>query len=127
MEETPKGMLWRFSSDESKTHKPRTIYVAPEIAALVRPLMTRYAHGPLFRNQRGEPWTIDALRRAFLRLKNRLAKKKVRLDDDACMYTCRHTFAKRHVGWLLDREAMHHRAIGRAHGKHPPGLLGALR
>jgi hypothetical protein len=35
VEETPKGMLWRFSSDESKTHKPRTIYVAPEIAELV--------------------------------------------------------------------------------------------
>ena len=84
--------------DESKTHKPRTIYVAPEIAELVRPLMKRYPHGPLFRNQHGKPWTIDALRRAFLRLKTRLAKKKIKLDDDACMYTCRHTFAKRTLG-----------------------------
>ena len=98
VEETPKGMLWRFSSDESKTHKPRTIYVAPEIAELVRPLMKRYPHGPLFRNQHGKPWTINALRRAFLRLKDRLAKKKIKLDDDACMYTCRHTFAKRTLG-----------------------------
>jgi integrase len=98
VEETPKGMLWRFSSDESKTHKPRTIYVAPEIADLVRPLMARYQKTPLFRNQHGEPWTINALRRAFLRLKDRLVKKKIKLDDDACMYTCRHTFAKRTLG-----------------------------
>lgn len=98
VEETRKGMLWRFSADESKSHKLRTIYVAPEVAEMVRPLMKRYPHGPLFRNQRGEPWTIDAMRRAFLRLKTRLAKKKICLDDDACMYSCRHTFAKRTLG-----------------------------
>ena len=98
VEETAKGMLWRFSADESKTHKPRTIYVAPEIAELVRPLMKRYQHGPLFRNQHGKPWTIGALRQSFRRLKIRLAKGKIRLDDNACMYTCRHTFAKRTLG-----------------------------
>jgi len=127
VEETPKGMLWRFSSDESKTHKPRTIYVAPEIADIVRPLMKRYQKTPLFRNQHGDPWTINALRRAFLRLKDRLAKKKIRLDDDACMYTCRHTFAKRTLGGYWKRQALHNRAVGRPDGKHQAGLLGTLR
>jgi integrase len=98
VEETPKGMLWRFSPKESKNHKPRTIYVAPEIAEIVRPLMKRYPNGPLFRNRRGDPWTIDAMRRAFLRLRDRLAEKKIKLDEDACLYTCRHTFAKRTLG-----------------------------
>ena len=98
VEETSKGMLWRFSPEESKNHKPRTIYVAPEIAEMVRPLMQRYPHGPLFRNRLGKPWTNDALRRAFLRLRHRLAGKGIALDKDACLYTCRHTFAKRTLG-----------------------------
>jgi integrase len=98
VEETPKGMLWRFSPDESKNHKPRTIYVAHDIAEIVRPLLNRYPTGPLFRNRRGQPWTNDAMRRAFLRLRDRLAEKKIKLDDDACLYTCRHTFAKRTLG-----------------------------
>lgn len=34
VEETPKGMLWRFSVDESKTHKPRTIYVFPRLSPI---------------------------------------------------------------------------------------------
>jgi len=98
VEETPKGMLWRFSPEESKNHKPRTIYVAPEIAEIVRPLMKRYPTGPLFRNRWGNPWTTDAMRRAFLRLEDRLVEKKIILDEDACLYTCRHTFAKRTLG-----------------------------
>ena len=98
VEETERGMLWRFSPDESKNHKPRVIYVPPEIAEIIRPLMKRYPTGYLLRNRYGNPWKIDALRRAFLRIKGRLAKKGVKLDPDACLYSSRHTFAKRTLG-----------------------------
>jgi integrase len=98
VEETAKGMVWKFSPEEAKTHKPRTIFVANEIAEIVRPLMKKYPSGPLFRNARGKPWTIDALRRAFFRLKDRLVAHGITLDNDGCMYTCRHTFAKRTLG-----------------------------
>jgi integrase len=98
VEETPRGMAWKFMPGEGKNHQPRTIYVAPEIAEMVRPRIQRYPDGPLFRNRFGRPWTTDALRRAFLRLKGRLAEEGVKLDDDASFYTCRHTFAKPTVG-----------------------------
>jgi integrase len=97
--ETDKGQVWQFSECESKNHKPRTIYVAPEIADIVRLQIARYPSGqPLFRNSRGKPWTARGLRCAFLRLRRRLAKNQVKMDSDACMYACRHTFAKRTLG-----------------------------
>jgi integrase len=98
VESTPRGMVWKFSADESKTHKPRVIYVPAEIAEIVRPLMKRHLNGALFRNRKGQPWTIENLRSAFGRLKRKLAKKGIQLDDDACLYSCRHTFAKRTLG-----------------------------
>ena len=98
VEETPQGMRWRFSADEAKTHKPRTIYIAPEVAQIVRPLVKQYPTGPLFHNSRGEPWTGRALRAAFIRLKKRLAQKEIKLDKADCMYSTRHTFAKRTLG-----------------------------
>ena len=101
VEETDRGMIWRFSPDEAKTGKLRTIYVAPEIAEIVRPLVRRYPQGPLFRNSRGKPWTIRALRCAFLRLRQRLDKSAnaaERLPAGASLYGCRHTFAKRTLG-----------------------------
>jgi hypothetical protein len=47
------------------------------------------------RNTRGTPWTGERLTEKFPRLKNRLIKKGVKFDDDACIYSCRHTYAKR--------------------------------
>jgi integrase len=100
VEETPKGMIWRFGSDEhktgAKTAKPRLIYVAPEIAEIVRQLVKRHRRGErLFRNCRGKPWNPKALRVSFERLRTKLKNAGTEFDDDACLYTCRHTFAKR--------------------------------
>jgi integrase len=94
----PKCMIWRFAAEEAKTNKPRTIYVPKEIADIVRPLMKRHPTGPLFRNTAGKPWKKDSLRGAFLRLKRKLKEKGIKLDKADCMYTCRHTFAKRMLG-----------------------------
>lgn len=64
VEETPHGMRWKFSADEAKTHKPRIIYVAPEVAEIIRPLVKMYPTRRLFRNSRGNPWTGRGLRAA---------------------------------------------------------------
>jgi hypothetical protein len=48
-------MEWRFSDEESKTGKERTIYVTdPEILKIVREQMRRNPQGPIFRNARGD-------------------------------------------------------------------------
>lgn len=96
---TPKGVEFRFAPTESKTKKlriiriPNTEPVAREVIALVEERMRQT--GPLFRNTFGEPWTARGLRSAFNRLRKKLEKKGVKLDADACLYSCRHTYAKR--------------------------------
>jgi integrase len=98
VEETPAGMVWKFSAEEAKTNKPRTIYISEDIADIVRTLIKRYPTGPLFRTQKGKPWVIRNIRSAFVLLKKKLINKGIKLDKDACLYTCRHTFAKRTLG-----------------------------
>jgi len=66
VEETPRGQRGRFSAGESKGRiKERTIYVPEEIAQIVRQQIKRHRTGPVFRNESGEPWTLDALESAF--------------------------------------------------------------
>lgn len=92
-------MQWRFETHESKTRKVRLIRVTdPEIIGITRTQMRRYPTGPIFRNTVGEPWTPVALKQAFSALRARLKKHGILLDDHACMYSCRHTFAKRTLG-----------------------------
>ena len=91
-------MVWRFTEEEAKTGKVRTIYVPSEIAEIVRPLMARFPTGPLFRNSHWEPWDKRNLHCVFIRLKRRLERKGVKFNPGDCLYSCRHTFAKRMLG-----------------------------
>ena len=96
VEITERGMVWRFSASEAKTRKPRLIYIRdPEIITIVNERMERYPSGTLFRNEIGGAFDQHSLGRGFLRLKHRLADLGVILDPQCCMYSCRHTFAKR--------------------------------
>ena len=91
-------MEWRVTPKRTKTtQKYRTVRVkAPEIIALTRKQMERFPTGPIFRNRNGEPWTQSNLTTAFVRLRRRVEnKEKIQFDADACMYACRHTYAKR--------------------------------
>lgn len=89
-------MEWVFKSDESKTGRLRIIRITdPDIIAAVRRQMERYPQGPLFRNSKGTPWIETNLSQRFRTMKRRLARKGIELDADACMYSCRHTYAKR--------------------------------
>ena len=96
--ETPNGQVWRFSSDESKTRRPRTVYVPGEIAGIVRDLIKRDALGPLFKNAANEPWNLHCLRNNLKRAVKRAAKTGLVFALGSCVYSCRHTFAKRTLG-----------------------------
>ncbi|QDV73192.1 tyrosine-type recombinase/integrase [Botrimarina mediterranea] len=89
-------MEWTFSKDESKTKKLRVLRIRdPEMIQVVEQQMAAHPKGPLFRNTTGKPWTRQSLSGGFRTLKRRLEKQGVEFDRDACMYSCRHTFAKR--------------------------------
>ncbi len=98
VEQTDKGMVWRFSPKESKNKKVRTIYVPKEIAEIVEEQIKLYPSGPLFRNTKGRPWTYDGVRRVFLRLLDRCRKNGIQFDKDISLYAVRHTFAKKTLG-----------------------------
>ena len=89
-------MEWKFKPQEVKTRKTRVVRIAdPEIIEMVRYEIKHHRRGPLFRNTKDKPWTRKSLSLSFRYMKNRLARKKIYLDDDCCMYSTRHTFAKR--------------------------------
>lgn len=90
-------MEWVFLPEESKTGKLRTIRVTDaRILGLVREQVNRHRSGPLFRNSQHAPWTQESLSKRFRAVKRRVeAKQGIIFDDDTCMYSCRHTYAKR--------------------------------
>lgn len=88
---TDRGMEWRFQPSESKTGKLRIIRVTdPNIIELCKA-----GKGVIFRSSDGNPWRRESLTNAFRRVRERLEESKTPLDEDCCMYSCRHTFAKR--------------------------------
>lgn len=91
-------MEWRVTPKKTKTSdKYRLVRITdPEIIEITREQMKENPTGPIFRNAKGEPWKQSNLTTAFVRLRRRVEKKEgIRFDSDACMYTCRHTYAKR--------------------------------
>ena len=97
VEETPNGQVWRFGEEESTTGRPRVVYVPSEIASVVRELMKRYPTGPVFRNGSGQPWS-RGLKDSFRGAAARVRRAGVELAPGSCLYSCRHTFAKRTLG-----------------------------
>lgn len=89
-------MEWEFLPAENKTRIRRIIRITDaEIIAIVRQQVEQFPTGPIFRNNAGTPWTRENLSEKFRGLKNRLIQKGHEFDDDACLYSCRHTYAKR--------------------------------
>lgn len=75
-----------------KTRKPRVIYLTPAMQRLMAFLRKRSASSTVFVNTRGTQWTINAIRLAIGRI-----REKAGLPDDVCAYMCRHTFGTRAV------------------------------
>ncbi|MBS0264883.1 MAG: hypothetical protein JSS02_23305 [Planctomycetes bacterium] len=89
-------MEWKFKPTETKNKRERVVRIVdPAVLAIVRRRLAENPTGPLFRNEKGNPWTAAMLSNNFRRAKARIQKNGVVLDDDACMYSCRHTYAKR--------------------------------
>ena len=96
VEDHGERMTWTFKASESKTRTLRMIRVTdPETIAVVRRQVAKHPTGPIFRCAAGTPWTRENLTEKFRNLKRKLARQGVMLDDDAVMYSCRHTYAKR--------------------------------
>jgi len=101
--ETPQGMYYLLKARTAdgqyghktakKTGKDRRIMLCDEMDTITRRLMLTAPKGssiPLFQTTRGKAWKRCNCVQRFLEL-----KKKLGLPEDRCMYTCRHTFAKR--------------------------------
>jgi integrase len=91
-------MEWRVAPKKTKkSEKYRLVRVTdPEIMKIARQQMEKYPSGPIFRNSMGNPWKADNLTVLFTNCRRRVEKKEgIQFDSDACMNTCRHTYAKR--------------------------------
>jgi integrase len=70
----PAGM-WVFPPRRhktgKKTRKPRVVYLTPPMITLCKRLAAEHPSGPLFLNTRGRPWTANALRCRFRRLREK--------------------------------------------------------
>lgn len=113
-------MEWVFEADESKTKNLRIVFITdPEIVAIVRKQMILFPEGPIFRNTKDDPWTRENLTEKFRRLKNKVAKQGVRFDRDTCMYSCRHTYAKRTLQGYWSGKATNIETLAKLMGNSP--------
>ena len=101
--EIPQGMYYLLKARDAdgksghktgkKTGKDRRIMLCEEMETITRTLMESAPAGSgltLFRSTRGRAWKRCNCVQRFLEL-----KKKLGLAKDKCLYTARHTFAKR--------------------------------
>jgi len=72
---------------ESKTKRVRVIFLTDAAKEICQRLCKKIPKGSIFRNSRGNPWTKDAVKCRFARI-----KKKVDIDG-LCAYGIRHSFA----------------------------------
>lgn len=70
---------------EAKTGEPRVVILTPAMVELTRRLMKEHPEGTLFRNDKGKPWTRNAVRCRFRRV-----RKKLDLGSDVVAYLYRH-------------------------------------
>jgi integrase len=113
---TPDRMEWVFSQEESKTKRLRIIRVADrEIIDLVRNSKT----DPIFTTLQGKPWTRVNLTRRFNELIKKLQGQGVQFDEHVCMYSCRHTYAKRTLQGYWSGKAITIETLARLMGNSP--------
>jgi integrase len=74
---------------------PRVILLSPRVCRLFLRLLakTPNVEGPIFRTKRGKPWSANAVRCRFRRLRKLLGLKRDRNGENVVPYTFRHTGA----------------------------------
>ncbi len=108
--------LWIFPPSEhktgAKTGQPRIVYLNSQALVITKRLMEQHPTGPLCRNAKGQPWTRNAIRLRFRRMRRRL---KDSLPENLCAYLFRHTFAtgalERGVDVITLAELMGHKDV----------------
>jgi len=70
-----------------RTGRPKITYLPQSIVRLMKALIKRYPSGALFRNQKDQPWTSNAIRLRWKRLRDKLD-----LAKGTCSYAYRHTY-----------------------------------
>lgn len=70
-----------------KTKRAKITYLPEPILRLIKVLVQRYPTGPLFRNRYDRPWSGNAIRLRWRRL-----RQKLQLAKGTCSYAYRHTF-----------------------------------
>ena len=81
--------------------------------------MKLHKTGPIFRSKSGKPWTKKNLSQRFRFLKYKLVKMGVEFDSDCCMYSCRHTYAKRTLEGYWTGKATNIETLARLMGNSP--------
>lgn len=113
-------MEWRFKASESKTGKLRIIRITDtDIIRITRVQMEKHRSGPVFRAHAGDPWTKKNLSQRFRFLKYRLQKRGVEFDADCCMYSTRHTYAKRTLEGYWTGKPINIETLARLMGNSP--------
>lgn len=84
------GRVAVFLKSESKKkgrkRRNRVLYIPPPLRSMLNRLCDKHPEGPLFRNQDGNPWTTNAIRSRFRRVRQKLKLKQL------FMYAVRHTW-----------------------------------
>lgn len=85
-----KNGVWVLTKHKTskKTHRPRVIYLTPAMQELTARRIKQFPTGPIFRNKFGQPWSSNAIRIRFRRLREQFPELK-----DVVAYCYRHTFA----------------------------------
>ena len=70
-----------FPVEEEKMERAaRIIYLNDTALAIIRKLCVRYPEGTLFRNGNGDRWTTDAVNCAFVAVRNRLGRLRLKTE-----------------------------------------------
>jgi integrase len=109
---------WVRHKNIRKTGSKRRVYLTPEAQKITAEQVAKYPAGPIFRNSWDQPWDRDGLYQAFRRVTSRKECVALGLDDHEVgkrtdgkkkneyvfvIYTCRHTFAHRHLTGFYKR------------------------
>lgn len=84
------GRVAVFLKSESKKKgrrkRNRVLYLPPPLRPMLQRLAEKHPEGPIFRNEDGNPWTTNAIRSRFRRVRKKLDIEKL------FMYAIRHTW-----------------------------------